>query len=43
MPYVGGVGAYRRKCDEIAANGYDGFVLTTDGSQVGRSRILNVA
>ena len=43
MPYVGGVGAYRRKCDEIAANGYEGFELTTDGSQVGRSRILNVA
>ena len=33
----------RRKCDEIAANGYEGFELTTDGSQVGRSRILNVA
>jgi cyclohexanone monooxygenase len=29
MPYIGGVGAYREKCDEIAAKGYDGFVLTT--------------
>jgi cyclohexanone monooxygenase len=28
MPYVGGVGNYRRKCDEVAANGYEGFTLT---------------
>ncbi len=28
MPYLGGVGAYRQKCDEVAANGYDGFQLT---------------
>ncbi|MBI2766386.1 MAG: NAD(P)/FAD-dependent oxidoreductase [Chloroflexi bacterium] len=27
MPYVGGVGAYRIKCDEVAANGYEGFAL----------------
>jgi len=27
LPYVGGVGGYRKKCDEIARNGYDGFVL----------------
>ncbi|HEY4172262.1 MAG TPA: NAD(P)/FAD-dependent oxidoreductase, partial [Rhodopila sp.] len=27
MPYIGGVGAYRGKCDEIAANGYEGFQL----------------
>jgi len=27
MPYVGGVGAYREKCDEVAANGYEGFTL----------------
>ncbi|CAN5541554.1 NAD(P)/FAD-dependent oxidoreductase [soil metagenome] len=27
MPYVGGVGAYREKCDEVAANGYRGFDL----------------
>jgi cyclohexanone monooxygenase len=25
MPYVGGVGTYRTKCDEVAANGYEGF------------------
>ena len=27
MPYVGGVGTYRQKCDEVAANGYAGFAL----------------
>ena len=25
MPYVGGVTAYKKKCDEVAANGYEGF------------------
>jgi len=28
MPYVGGVGVYRRKCDDVAAKGYEGFALT---------------
>ncbi len=28
MPYIGGVGAYRQTCDEIAAEGYRGFELT---------------
>jgi cyclohexanone monooxygenase len=28
MPYVGGVGAYRQKCDEVAANAYEGFVTS---------------
>lgn len=27
MPYVGGVGAYRNKCDEVADAGYQGFTL----------------
>jgi cyclohexanone monooxygenase len=27
MPYVGGVGLYRQKCDEVAANGCTGFAL----------------
>jgi cyclohexanone monooxygenase len=27
MPYVGGVAAYKKKCDEIAAKGYEGFRL----------------
>ena len=25
MPYIGGVGAYRKICDDVAANGYRGF------------------
>ena len=29
MPYIGGVGAYREKCDEVAANGYEGFALSS--------------
>lgn len=29
MPYVGGVTAYKKKCDEVVANGYTGFALTT--------------
>ena len=28
MPYIGGVGVYRRKCEEIAAKGYEGFALS---------------
>ena len=29
LPYLGpeGVGGYRRKCDEVAAKGYEGFEL----------------
>jgi cyclohexanone monooxygenase len=36
MPYIGGVGTYRLKCDEVAANGYQGFYMTASqhaGSQ----------
>jgi cyclohexanone monooxygenase len=29
MPYIGGVGAYRQKCAEIAAHGYTGFELSS--------------
>ena len=28
MPYIGGVGVYRQRCDEVAARGYEGFVLS---------------
>ena len=28
MPYIGGVGTYREKCDEIALSGYKGFHLS---------------
>jgi cyclohexanone monooxygenase len=27
MPYIGGVGAYRQICDNVAAKGYEGFTL----------------
>jgi cyclohexanone monooxygenase len=27
LPYVGGVGAYRARCDAVAERGYEGFVL----------------
>jgi cation diffusion facilitator CzcD-associated flavoprotein CzcO len=27
LPYIGGVGAYRVKCDEVTANGYEGFAM----------------
>jgi cyclohexanone monooxygenase len=27
MPYIGGVGSYRQKCDDVAAKGYEGFTL----------------
>ena len=30
MPYIGGVGAYRQKCAEIAADGYTGFELSSE-------------
>jgi cyclohexanone monooxygenase len=33
MPYIGGVGIYRQECDEIAAKGYEGFVLTPHGAR----------
>ncbi len=26
-PYAGGVGVYRKRCNEIASNGYEGFIL----------------
>lgn len=27
MPYAGGVGSYRERYDDVAANGYEGFTL----------------
>lgn len=27
MPYLGGLGVYRTRCEAVAANGYEGFVL----------------
>ncbi|WP_437731465.1 flavin-containing monooxygenase [Sorangium sp. So ce1335] len=31
MPYAGGVGAYRKTCEAVAAQGYDGFLLSRTG------------
>jgi cyclohexanone monooxygenase len=28
MPYIGGVGAYRQFCNDVAAKGYEGFAMT---------------
>ena len=37
MPYVGGVGNYRMKCQEIAETGYEGFVLGAEkGGEISR-------
>jgi cyclohexanone monooxygenase len=30
MPYIGGVGVYRRICNEVAAKGYEGFVMEAE-------------
>ena len=27
MPYVGGISTYKKKCDEVAARGYEGFLF----------------
>jgi cyclohexanone monooxygenase len=35
LAYVGGVGAYRRKCDEVAANGYEGFTFPAPTRKTG--------
>ncbi|HZZ52009.1 MAG TPA: NAD(P)/FAD-dependent oxidoreductase [Pseudonocardia sp.] len=35
MPYLGGVNVYRAKCDEVAEQGYEGFVLTKGRSEAG--------
>ena len=47
MPYPGGVGAYRKRCNEVAEDGYTGFTLSsaelaTTGS-TGRSGSATVA
>jgi cyclohexanone monooxygenase len=31
MPYIGGVGTYRKKCEEIVAKGYQGFSFAGNG------------
>ncbi|QFG02469.1 flavin-containing monooxygenase [Tepidiforma bonchosmolovskayae] len=36
MPYIGGVGAYAQKCAEVAANGYEGFILQPEPAALSR-------
>ena len=36
MPYVGGIGRYRKKCDEVAARGYEGFHLRRAADRAAR-------
>lgn len=33
MPYIGGVGAYRQICNDVAAKGYEGFAMTAERPQ----------
>jgi cyclohexanone monooxygenase len=39
MPYVGGIGQYRRKCNEVAAKGYEGFRFARAEPNASRSRL----
>ncbi|WP_309646388.1 NAD(P)/FAD-dependent oxidoreductase [Phenylobacterium sp.] len=32
MPYIGGFPVYREKCEQVAADDYEGFVLTSGGA-----------
>ena len=32
LPYVGGVGEYRRECDGIVERGYEGFSFRAQGA-----------
>ena len=34
MPYAGGVGTYRKRCNEIAENRYEGFLLGAGGDRL---------
>jgi len=34
MPYVGGFDRYKRRCDEVASSGYEGFTLSRRGVAV---------
>ena len=33
MPYIGGVGNYRERCDAVARAGYEGFELSRAGGE----------
>jgi cyclohexanone monooxygenase len=34
VPYIGGVGEYRKRCEEVAANDYEGFEMRS-GAEAG--------
>jgi cyclohexanone monooxygenase len=34
MAYLAGVGNYRKTCDKVAENDYEGFTLTPAGASV---------
>ena len=36
MPYIGGVGNYAQKCEQVAKDGYEGFAL--DAKEPGSAR-----
>ncbi len=39
LPYLGGLGPYREKCDEVAANGYEGFAFADREESDERARV----
>ncbi|HEX8818361.1 MAG TPA: NAD(P)/FAD-dependent oxidoreductase [Archangium sp.] len=36
MPYIGGVGAYRKKCEDVAAKNYEGFAFSSSSTPTER-------
>ncbi|MDI1266061.1 MAG: NAD(P)/FAD-dependent oxidoreductase [bacterium] len=39
MPYIGGVGPYRQICNDVAARGYEGFVM--EGAKAARKSVAS--
>ena len=39
MPYAGGMARFRGICDDVAAKGYEGFVLTRDSADSGAEAV----
>jgi cation diffusion facilitator CzcD-associated flavoprotein CzcO len=37
MPYIGGMGVYRQKCADVAANGYEGFAFLPGAGAASRA------
>jgi cyclohexanone monooxygenase len=40
MPHIGGVGRYRKICEEIVAEGYKGFRFQAKSAAPGRRRAI---